>query len=84
MSAIPTDPSALLEDLFSRARRAGATDADGVFAVGRSQSVSQRLGAPEAVERSESGDLQLRVFVGKRSAAVSSSDFSSDTLSDMV
>ena len=37
MSAIPTDPSALLEDLFSRARRAGATDADGVFAVGRSQ-----------------------------------------------
>jgi PmbA protein len=84
MSAIPTDPSALLEDLFSRARRAGATDADGVFAVGRSQSVSQRLGAPEAVERSESGDLQLRVFVGKRSAAVSSSDFSGDTLSDMV
>lgn len=84
MSAIPADPSALLDELFTRAKRAGATDADGVFAMGRSQSVSQRLGEPEAIERSEGGDLQLRVFVGKRSAAVSSSDFSADTLADMV
>ena len=44
---------ALLDDLLARARRAGADGADAVYIRAQSQSVSERLGAPEAVERSE-------------------------------
>jgi PmbA protein len=33
-------------------------------------SVAQRLGKPEKLERAESRDLGLRVFIGKRQAIV--------------
>ncbi|MBV9655378.1 MAG: TldD/PmbA family protein [Acetobacteraceae bacterium] len=68
-----TDPLELLHDLIGRARRAGADAADAVLASGTSLSVQRRLGQTEHVERSEGQDLGLRVFVGKRSAIVSSS-----------
>ena len=77
-------PLDLLDDLLTRAKRAGADSADAIFARGTSQSVSQRLGKPEAVERSEGQDLGLRVFVGKRQAMVSTTDFKADALDDMV
>lgn len=79
-----TDALSLLDDLLSRARRAGADSADALLARGVSQSVSQRLGTPEAVERSEGRDLELRVFVGRRQAVVSSTDFASDALDELV
>ena len=41
-----------------------------------------RLGALEDVGRSESAELGLRVFVGQRSASVSTSDLSDDALAD--
>ena len=63
----------LLADLIARARAAGADHADAVLAAGTSLSVSRRLGATEHVERAEGRDLGLRVFVGRRSAMVSSS-----------
>jgi PmbA protein len=47
---------------------------------GVSSSVSYRLGKLEDVERAESYDLGLRVFVGNRVAIVSSTDFSRDAL----
>ncbi len=77
-------PLDLLDDLFARAKRAGADAADAILAQGISQSVSQRLGKPEAVERSEGKDLGLRVFVGRRQAVVSTTDFKADALDDMV
>jgi PmbA protein len=77
-------PLDLLDDLFTRAKRAGADAADAILAQGVSQSVSQRLGKPEAVERSEGKDLGLRVFVGRRQAVVSTTDFKADALDDMV
>ena len=64
------DPLSLLDDLLSRARRAGADTADALFARGISQSASMRLGKPEAVERYEGRDIELRVFVGRRQAVV--------------
>ena len=77
-------PHDLLDDLLSRAKRAGADAADAIFAQGVSQSVSQRLGKPEAVERSEGKDLGLRVFVGQRQAVVSTTDLKGDALDDMI
>ncbi|WP_420563150.1 TldD/PmbA family protein [Thalassobaculum sp.] len=77
-------PHDLLDDLLTRAKRAGADAADAIFAQGVSQSVSQRLGKPEAVERSEGKDLGLRVFVGRRQAVVSTTDLKGDALDDMI
>jgi PmbA protein len=77
-------PLDLLDDLLARARRAGADAADAIFAQGISQSVSQRLGKPEAVERSEGKDLGLRVFVGQRQAVVSTTDLKGDAIDDMI
>lgn len=68
------DAANLLEDLIQRARRAGADAADAILVDGASLSLSTRLGKPEGLERSEAGDLGLRVFVGKRMAVVSSTD----------
>ena len=67
--------------LGDAARRAGADAADAVAVVGRSTSVSVRLGKVEATESSESDDLSLRVFVGRRVASVSANAASDpDTL----
>ncbi len=66
------DPMALMGDLIARARAAGADAADAVLIAGTSLSVQRRLGQTEHLERSEGRDLGLRVFVGRRSAIVSS------------
>jgi len=70
------DPKDLLHDLLRAAKSAGADAADALFVENVSASVSYRLGKLEEVERSESSDLGLRVFVGQKIAFVSSSDFS--------
>ena len=65
-----------LEDLIGKARAAGADAADAVLISSASLSVARRLGKPERLERSESSDVGLRVFIGRRQAIVSSSDLS--------
>jgi PmbA protein len=57
--------------LVEAASKAGADAADAVAVRGRSSSVSVRLGKVEATESSESDDIALRVFVGRRVASVS-------------
>ncbi|MGQ9371892.1 TldD/PmbA family protein [Azospirillum sp. A39] len=74
----------LLEDLIRKARAAGADAADAVLFDSASLSLSQRLGKPERLERSESGDLGLRVFVGRQQAIVSSTDRSARALDELV
>jgi len=76
----PRDPQAILETLLAKARQEGADAADALLIESLSSSVSYRLGRLEDVERSESADLGLRVFVGNRVAFVSSSDFSADAV----
>ena len=73
----------ILEKLLRAARAAGADAADALLVEGVSASVSYRLGKLEDVERSESADLGLRVFVGQRIAFVSSTDFSADALAGL-
>ncbi|TPG22526.1 TldD/PmbA family protein [Sphingomonas koreensis] len=74
----------LAHDIVARARAAGADAADAVVASHASLNVSVRLGALEDVGRSEGEDLGLRVFVGKRNASVSSSDFAPAALDELV
>lgn len=74
------DPQAILATLLDGAKRAGADAADALYVEGVSSSVSYRLGKLEDVERAESYDLGLRVFIGQKIAFVSSSDFSTDAL----
>ena len=67
---------ALLHDVIAAALRSGADAAEAVAVERKALSVSSREGALEEVEREESRDLGLRVFVGKRQATVSGSDLS--------
>ena len=62
---------AVAERLIDLARRAGADAADAAVVRSRSKGVEVRLGRVEETESSESDDLTLRVFVGRRSATVS-------------
>src|SRR3569623_1712055 len=71
-------------DIVTRARAAGAAAADATLAASASIDVSVRLGALEDVGRSEEDELGLRVFVGRRSASVSSSDLSSQAMDALV
>jgi len=77
------DPQAILSSLLDAARKAGADAADALYVEGVSSSVSYRLGKLEDVERAESYDLGLRVFVGQKIAFVSSTDFSADALAGL-
>ncbi|MFM8615862.1 MAG: PmbA/TldA family metallopeptidase, partial [Alphaproteobacteria bacterium] len=63
-----------LADLIKAAKAAGADAADALLIASTSLSVERRLGAIEKLERSESLDLGLRVFVGKRQAIVASTE----------
>ncbi len=74
----------LLTGLVASARKAGADAADAVMFKSAHLGLRQRLGKPEMLERSESQDLGLRVFVGKRQASVSSTDPSSKALAELV
>ncbi len=74
----------MLNDLVAAALKAGADAAEAVAANRRALSISVRLGKLEEVEREESRDLGLRVFVGHRQATVSSSDISADARARLV
>jgi PmbA protein len=64
----------LAESLVAAARKAGADAADAVAVRSVSAGVEVRDGAVEESERSESDDLGLRVFVGRKQAVVSTND----------
>ena len=70
--------------LLEAAKRHGATSADAVASASSSESVSVRLGKLEDVERSEGEEIGLRVFVGKRSASISTSDFSARAFEELA
>ncbi|KKC25148.1 TldD/PmbA family protein [Sphingomonas sp. SRS2] len=79
-----SEAEARTADLVAAARRAGADAADAVYICNAATQISVRLGALEDVERSEGEEIGLRLFVGSRSASVSSSDLSADALGALV
>ncbi len=84
MTTPDNDVLNLLGDLIGMACKAGADAADAVAVNSTSLSVSCRLGRPEDLERSESRDIGLRVFIGRSQAIVSSSDDSPGARNAMV
>ncbi len=76
--------SKLLHDVVGAALKAGADAAEAVGAERRSLSVTVRMGELEEVEREESRDLGLRVFIGRRQAVVSGSDLSPTARAKLV
>ncbi|MDI6623873.1 MAG: DNA gyrase modulator, partial [Brevundimonas sp.] len=74
----------ILPDLVAAALKAGADAAEAVSAERAALSVGVRNGALEDVEREESRDLGLRVFIGRRQATVSASDLSDATRTRLV
>ncbi len=70
--------------LVERARGAGADAADVVYIGDASESVQVRLGKLEDVERSENEHMGLRVFCGRRSASIGSSDISEAALGELA
>jgi PmbA protein len=74
----------LLQDVVGAALKAGADAAEAVSAERRALSINVRLGDLEEVEREESRDLGLRVFVGRRQAVVSGSDVSPEARAKLV
>src|SRR5918995_5558108 len=84
---VMTDPENtvdFLSDLLARARTAGADAADALLVESSGQSAAWRLGKLENVERAESCDLGLRVFVGKRQAIVSTGDLGRASLERLI
>ena len=71
-------------NLVSQAIKAGADAADAVYVCDASTEVQVRLGHLEDVARSEGEDIGLRVFVGQRSASISSSNMNPDILAGLV
>ncbi len=80
----PTEAESRTADLVAAARKAGADAADVLYVCNNSTQISVRLGALEDVERSEGEEIGLRLFVGRRSASVSSSDLSAEALGALV
>jgi PmbA protein len=78
------DVTSRVADLVAAARRGGADAADALYVRDASTQLSIRLGKLEDVQRSDGEDLGLRVFVGRRSASVSSSDLSAPALAALV
>ena len=72
------------QNLVSQAIKAGADAADAVYVCDASTEVQVRLGQLEDVARSEGEDIGLRVFVGQRSATISSSNMNPDILAGLV
>ncbi|AKM08073.1 TldD/PmbA family protein [Pelagerythrobacter marensis] len=80
-AATALDRCARLIDL---ARRHGADAADAAARAQSSESVGVRLGKLEDVERSEGEGIALRVFVGRRSASIETSDYAPAALEDLA
>ncbi len=80
----PTEAQDRADALISQAKKAGADAADAIYVCDAATQVQIRLGNLEDVERSEGEEIGLRVFVGKRSATVSSSDMDPKILSALV
>ncbi|MBH9536464.1 TldD/PmbA family protein [Novosphingopyxis sp. YJ-S2-01] len=72
------------ELLVSAAIDAGADAADALYSGGASTEISVRLGKLEDAGRSEGEEIGLRLFVGKRSASVSSSAMAPELLRDLA
>ena len=71
-------------DIVSKALRAGASDAEAVFAEGDEFETLVRLGQVEQLKEAGSRGLGLRVFQGHRTASSSTSDLSAEGIEQLL
>ncbi len=71
-------------NLVQQAMKAGADAADAVYSCDASTEVDVRLGLLEDVVRSEGEGIGLRVFLGQKSATISSESMNPDILTNLV
>jgi len=76
----PDDALTRLDAALVAARAAGADAADALYVGDGATSISVRLGKLEDIGRAEGEEIGIRVFVGQRSASVSSSDLTPSAL----
>ena len=81
---VTTDLQQMATDVVQRALRAGASDAEAVVYEGEEFAAMVRLGQVETLKESGSRAIGLRVFLGRRAANTSSSDFSAEALRHLV
>ena len=74
----------IAESLVERGLAAGATAADVLYIGDSASSVGVRLGELESLDRSEGEQVGLRLFDGRRSATVASSDLSDEALATLT
>ena len=79
-----TDHQTLIAQLLDAAKAAGADGADAMLARGHSTNISLRLGNVEASERSEDFDVGLRIFIGQRTASISTSQLDVKNIANMA
>ena len=72
------------QKILEHAKLAGAEEADVLGIDGTSTSVEVRNQTLEQIERNESTEFGLRVFIGKRQAIVSGSDLSDPSIKFMA
>jgi PmbA protein len=70
--------------IVTKALRAGASDAEAVYAEGDEFEVEVRLGQVETLKESGSRALGLRVLIGQRTASTSTSDLSEEGIERLV
>lgn len=78
------DLESLAADVVAQARKAGASDAEAVVREGDEFSVKVRMGQVETLQESGSRGLGLRVFLGRRSASTSTSDFTPEGIRQLI
>jgi PmbA protein len=78
------DFAQLAADMLARVQKRGATEADVMIVDGETFSVQVRLSVVDRLTKAREKRLGLRVFFGKRSASASTSDFSSESLEQLV
>ena len=74
----------LMEKLINMSTKAGAENVEVIMAKGQGQSAECRLGKIESIESSDALDIGLTVYIGKKTASVSSSRTDNDSLLKMV
>lgn len=84
MHESPEALKTLAAELVDRVKAHGATEADVLVAEGDSVSVQVRLSSVDRLSQAREKSLGIRAFFGRRSASVSTSDFSEASLKQLV
>ncbi|MCT4635709.1 MAG: metallopeptidase TldD-related protein [Rickettsiales bacterium] len=74
----------LLQDVISKVLKLGASDADAIIIDSTSLSSEVRLGNLINIDRAENAAIALRVLIDQKQAIVSTSDFSNNSLDNII